>query len=236
MGHYENTFIGSFLYGLGIEIGATSVDHPLVSGVDLLQQTPLDRSLADLLIKAPDYVSIIEFKRCENRDEKEANKRSWLKRMISASEEAHQRIAAISRAMHIQIDIKTATSDLVISRRPYIDDDSAAVRESLPEICRWFAAEMRQAPAQPTAAERAFYLEFLKLVNGEGSSASGGGSVLILAGQSGFLRHVIVDDLRDFYRTPRQIVELQERLSRERDRQLKPRQRNEPEVERSGLE
>lgn len=71
MGHYENTFIGSFLYGLGIEIGASSADHPLVTGVDLLQQTPLDQSLADLLIKAPCYVSIIEFKRSENRDEKE---------------------------------------------------------------------------------------------------------------------------------------------------------------------
>ena len=130
---YENTFIGSFLYGLGIEVGTSSQERPLVTGVDLLQQTPLDQSLADLLIKAPDYVSIIEFKRRENRSDKEANKKNWLRRVINASGREEQ-IAAISRAMHFQVDLETVGQTLIITL-PTIGQSRSQSRPSLRSLC-----------------------------------------------------------------------------------------------------
>jgi len=58
---YENIIIGNFLYGLGLAIGKRPKE---VEGcVNLLQQTPLDKALGDVMLQFPGAWRLIEFKR-----------------------------------------------------------------------------------------------------------------------------------------------------------------------------
>ncbi len=50
---YENVVIGNFLYGLGVSVGAQLRGHVLPASVNLLQQTPEDKALADVLLSFP---------------------------------------------------------------------------------------------------------------------------------------------------------------------------------------
>ena len=50
---YENIVIGNFLYGLGFAIAKRTASCDFPSIVNLLQQTPDDAVLGDLLFKAP---------------------------------------------------------------------------------------------------------------------------------------------------------------------------------------
>ena len=60
---YENIFIGNFIYILGVQIGmALSHDKiPLPACVNLLQQTPADKYLGDMLASFPGVSFLIEF-------------------------------------------------------------------------------------------------------------------------------------------------------------------------------
>ena len=69
----ENTVIGTFIFSLGQAVGLLSCE-PI--GVELLQQTPLDTSLGDVLIAKATFVRLIEFKRELNKSPKEHAKRS----------------------------------------------------------------------------------------------------------------------------------------------------------------
>lgn len=48
---YENVVIGNFLYGLGSAVQAKSKLNTVFSSINLLQQTPADQALADVLIE-----------------------------------------------------------------------------------------------------------------------------------------------------------------------------------------
>ncbi len=64
---YENVVIGNFLYGLGVSVGAQLRGHILPASVNLLQQTPEDKALADVLLSFPGTLRLIEFKSADNR-------------------------------------------------------------------------------------------------------------------------------------------------------------------------
>lgn len=74
---YENVYIGSFIYQLGIKVGQTRKEHK--SSVNLFQQTPADKTYGDLLTSVNGKYILIEFKRDRNRDDdKEKNKADCL--------------------------------------------------------------------------------------------------------------------------------------------------------------
>ena len=51
---YENLVIGNFLFALGLKIGARRDDYLAPDlGVHLMQQTPLDIVLGDVLLAGP---------------------------------------------------------------------------------------------------------------------------------------------------------------------------------------
>lgn len=58
---YENIIIGNFLYGLGLVMGRRP--KPVEGCVNLIQQTPLDKVLGDVMIQFPGAWRLIEFKR-----------------------------------------------------------------------------------------------------------------------------------------------------------------------------
>lgn len=67
MALYENIFIGTFLYMLGIEVGKKHDGGN--SSVNLFQQTPADSTLSDLISSVNGKFVILEFKRESNKDD-----------------------------------------------------------------------------------------------------------------------------------------------------------------------
>lgn len=67
MALYENIFIGTFLYMLGIEVGKKYDGGN--SSVNLFQQTPADSTLSDLISSVKGKFIILEFKRESNKDD-----------------------------------------------------------------------------------------------------------------------------------------------------------------------
>jgi hypothetical protein len=60
---YENQYIGVFIYSLGIIAGRRAL--PISDSINLLQQTPADKTFGDLLMQWQGKNFIIEFKRNE---------------------------------------------------------------------------------------------------------------------------------------------------------------------------
>lgn len=67
---YENVVIGNFLYGLGVSIGGRLKSGYLPGAVSLLQQTPEDKALGDVLLDFPGTLRLIEFKAQANRSKR----------------------------------------------------------------------------------------------------------------------------------------------------------------------
>lgn len=61
---YENQFIGSFIYSMGVITGKREL--PVTDSINLLQQTPGDRIIGDLFTKWQGRNFIVEFKRNVN--------------------------------------------------------------------------------------------------------------------------------------------------------------------------
>lgn len=77
---YENIVIGNFLYGLGFAVRARAHSTGLVvpSVVNLLQQTPADKELADVLLEFPGVVRLIEFKQLNKKSRATVIRGCWL--------------------------------------------------------------------------------------------------------------------------------------------------------------
>ncbi|OWQ84759.1 hypothetical protein CDN99_23805 [Roseateles aquatilis] len=94
---YENIIIGNFLYSLGLAMGRQA--GPAPACVNLLQQTPADPVLGDVMLQFPGVWRLIEFKRTGGDEKKEHRKR---RKFLAATSPARgrQRLRAISRQVH----------------------------------------------------------------------------------------------------------------------------------------
>ena len=97
---YENVVIGNFLYGLGVSVGAQLRGHVLPASVNLLQQTPEDKALADVLLSFPGTLRLIEFKTADNRSGKEAARF----RKLSHALESDARLTPLSHRIHWYVE------------------------------------------------------------------------------------------------------------------------------------
>ncbi|MDR6935700.1 hypothetical protein [Luteibacter sp. 3190] len=228
---YENTLIGTFLYGLGIEMGTRLGGAAVVSGVDLLQQTPLDQSLGDVLIKAPRHFRLFEFKRATNRDPKEAEKRSHL---LMAMDKAPNGKALFdtSRAIHSlvridQVELTNRRLETKLAERAYVGGELGAC--TIPELCRRTAHAMLAADGEPNARQCDAYLRLLADVSGRLKHPTGGGGTLLVAARDGIVEYAHVAQISDIFRTHEQLRGIQaayERAAKGRDG--KERERGDP--------
>lgn len=92
---YENVFIGNFIFELGIKLGKESLkDNKTVKGgMNLFQQTPMDKICGDCIGNLNGKFFMLEFKREENKSDKEKKKVDKLKRK-------EEEIKLISRNCH----------------------------------------------------------------------------------------------------------------------------------------
>lgn len=97
---YENIVIGNFLYALGISIGKATTDVTQFSSINLLQQTPDDPLLGDLLFEYPGVVRLIEFKNRKSRKTKERDRIKQIKIALGDN----RGMLEISNAVHWYIE------------------------------------------------------------------------------------------------------------------------------------
>ena len=114
MNIYENIYIGSFIYQLGIKVGKKGLENK--SAVNLFQQTPADSKLSDLIQSVNGTYLIIEFKR-DSADKKENKKAKKLEEELNKPENIH--LIEISESCHY-IGIGTITNEATINFYKYL--------------------------------------------------------------------------------------------------------------------
>src|SRR5271167_4610062 len=97
---YENVVIGNFLFALGFAVRARQSEKVVATAISLLQQSPADKLLGDLMMEFPGVVRLMEFKTVENRSPKERARHTQLSTAIAEC----PHLESISRAVHWYIE------------------------------------------------------------------------------------------------------------------------------------
>lgn len=218
---YENIVIGNFLYALGFEMGRAPRGSRGMS-VNLLQQTPLDKQMGDVLLMSASLYRLIEFKRVANKSSKERNKRDALlsgfeivdtkRNALLAGFESRETagIASLSRQIHwyVETDMRgTWTSRAV----PYLDFDTDVQGEDFETFIVSTAAKAA-GPAlkeQEATCCRAYLTFAASLAACETDSGGDSGCLLIVAGGGQPLQFIAMDSLSDLLAPVGQILERQ---------------------------
>ncbi|ENM5855843.1 hypothetical protein NTE09_003885 [Vibrio mimicus] len=123
---YENVVIGNFLYGLGYSVGTKKGGNEVLSVVNLLQQSPADKELGDVLLEFPGVVKLIEFKNKAGSLKKEMQRHSQLK---SALGEDHANIS-LSKSIHWYVETEPFNDICINNIKPYLDAFDSSVNDS----------------------------------------------------------------------------------------------------------
>lgn len=216
---YENVVVGNFLFALGLRLGKNvSTLEPL--SINLLQQTPMDQVLGDLVLRSAKLFRIVEFKRAASRSEKELGK---LKRLLVGLEEPSiADLKHISREIHwyVRSDFRGECKSIEVM--PYLEFRSPEKRFTLMEFVELTAQTATIGlMGDMDVARCRQYLDLLANVHGgdEGNS----GCLVLFASSDGGLQFLPAPDAREFLHTPQQIIErIQERqLAIVRDAQVR---------------
>ncbi len=200
MAIYENIIIGNFLFALSLKIGAYREGTFVPGlGVHLMQQTPLDVVLGDVLLAGPRSIALLEFKRAADRRSKESRKLVALAALLRNA--TFSALQDISRDMHFYVE----TSDVMekgFSRvLPYLDlsmnDTGSTLEQLIDELASRARSGIAMSQAQMEACQR--YLELVCICKGRSYRASPG--ILIGVGGDGRIAFAPLEDVRDIQST-----------------------------------
>lgn len=207
---YENIIIGNFLFGLGIEFGKRGyANGPTSLNASLLQQTPFDKKLGDVLLSNDVMFRILEFKRTAADPEKETAKLTILSRAFE--DPATRHLLSISRDIHWYIETDTRTEALITRILPYLDLKTTVTAKSNTDLAMFVALTADCACASvPDAKYMKSCRDYLRLLTklNAGKSSSSSGYLMVELSRSAQIRYVVVDNLRDLYLTQEQHLEL----------------------------
>ncbi|MBR9779722.1 MAG: hypothetical protein GYB52_08100 [Rhodospirillales bacterium] len=206
---YENVVIGGFIYALGFRAGQKAFSMP--TNINLLQQTPMDKSLADVLIGMPDVYYLLEFKRRANKGTKEAQKLAFLQRYLSQD---NPRYLEVSRGTHLYIESELNGEHLATRCSPYLDFQSELKSVRLERIVDVLLEGTLVRDRGITGEECCHYLGLVqqayKAVDGvEGDTGTSGGFIIVGGTTSGTLKFVTLPDIRQFTMTREKLEKLQ---------------------------
>lgn len=219
---YENVVIGNFLYGLGFAIRAKSNRGVVPSVVNLLQQTPADKELGDVLLEFPGVVRLIEFKQLNNKSKKELGRYRVLKPAISKNEE----MIRLSRSIHWFVETNPDNKTFVSRIVPYLDayaDPTDNKKHSLEQFIEVIAEEAVDEQIQFSNDELRHYLSFIAKCQGSGKVGTGG--LLLAINAEGCLRFLELTDIIELKLQHRAFVE---RLINEMQQTLDIESKQEP--------
>ncbi|EKU29796.1 MULTISPECIES: hypothetical protein [Alcaligenes] len=188
---YENITIGNFLFALGYSLRDKQRKNMLAGSVNLLQQTPADKLLGDVLLKFTGVVRLIEFKAEGANLAKEKSRHSIL--CVAVQE---RQFESISREVHWSIETKATENTLGLRVVPYLDAfprPRGPKIELLEDFIHTLAKDIVTQNFLYTGAQINEYLAWVRRTQGKGEVGSGG--LLLLAEPGGLLRFAPLTDL-----------------------------------------
>lgn len=196
---YENVVIGNFLFGFGASYGYAhrSATAPPIC-VNLVQQTPLDQRLGDVLIESATFVRILEFKRPENKSTKELAKLKQLRGAIGGNNV----ISGISRRIHWYIEMGNELKSRIV---PYIDFDS----DGSPSISmeQFLANSVQDALHGVNSHEMELCRLYLKLLQScVGPTGSSAGALIMAMTADGRVMYAALGEIADLRLERRQLM------------------------------
>jgi hypothetical protein len=191
---YENIIIGNFLYGLGFAVRARRSSGLTTSVINLLQQSPADHLLADVLLEFPGTVRLIEFKENNNRSPKEKARHKVLCSGIGAE---NSRMQSISRTIHWYVELGLVGNlNMEGCIVPYLDAFPQTPRKDrLESFISQLADEVAHGRSTITPEEASTYLKWVMLMQGAGKLGTGG--LLLTATPNGTLAYAPLVDISD---------------------------------------
>lgn len=208
---YENVFIGNFVFILGAQIGMALRDqkqHDIPMCINLLQQTPVDKLLGDMLADFPGCSFLIEFKREQNNDRKEKRKLDILRNALKRDSELEN----ISRLAHWFIQIKDSKDSLTTNVVPYLDMEQVNMKiehKSFEFFIKEIVIEIMKMPNGEdvktigvSSNDMSQYLKLLKKAYGSMGVTTGG--IIINLSKNGTLSYAVINDIS---KTHKKIIE-----------------------------
>lgn len=188
---YENVIIGNFLYGLGYSIGTSTHDKNQLSVINLLQQTPADKELGDMLLEFPGVVRLIEFKNGSSNLKKEKKRCEQLTIAIGNNYKAK----IISREIHWYVETTPFDKICLNNIKPYLDafSDTASMH-----TLESFIYDITSSVINPNLIIPSNDLEaYLSLVSTcQGSGNIGTGGLVVSISKQG-IRYVQLSDIME---------------------------------------
>jgi len=169
---YENVVIGNFLYSLGFAICAKSKTIVNPVSINLLQQTPMDKLLGDVLIQGSGTLRLIEFKQVTNKSKKEIYKHENLLRAIKGDD-----LIKISRSVHWFVETGVQNNKKMMASRvvPYLDAFSSTnAQYDFNEFIQSTASETVDNNSKFSQESLRAYLRIVANMNGNDTSGAGG--------------------------------------------------------------
>lgn len=197
---YENIVIGNFLYGLGLAMGRRP--NRVAGCINLLQQTPLDRPLGDVLVHYPGTLRLLEFKRARAKLSKERAKLRVLEMALADFPE----LVEVSRWTHWFIRSESASAPaLDVGVRPYLDFESDSAQEiSMQTFTEAIVADAFGATRFPIEALNDYLHAVATFAGARDLEASG---VLVTVDGSGILRYATVENFMDLRATAQMLLD-----------------------------
>lgn len=170
---YENVVIGNFLYGLGSAVRAKSKSDIVASSVNLLQQTPADKELADVLLEFPGVVRLIEFKQSNNKSDKEKTKLTHLRAMIGDD----KKLTEISKSIHWFVETTPKNQNFISRIVPYLDLEYEPQNKNQYKLADFIEDIAKEAINSKNLFKRdelRGYLQLVKRINNKDTNSTSG--------------------------------------------------------------
>jgi hypothetical protein len=214
---YENITIGNFLFTLGYTIRSKQNSTTLTGSINLLQQTPADKFLGDVLLDFTGVVRLLEFKAQGAHMSKEREKHAVLEIAMRA-----RGLEPISREVHWYVETKASQESLRLRTVPYIDAFPRPREEkiqNLEDLVQSIASDVASQRKPFTTAQIREYLLCVRTANGTSSVGTGG--LLLLAEPTGRLQFAVLEDIQELNMRHRLwISEKGKQMEREHQRSL----------------
>lgn len=172
---YENVFIGTFIFSLGVKVGQRGMNNPFVpAAVSLFQQTPADTFLGDLFTSFGGRNLLIEFKANKlDKDEKELGKILELRDALA--KEKNIELKKISHICHYFAQCTISTQCTDIDFRPYL---LANTQSGNSNELNAFIDMILDGNAGVEGEQFGKYVELLRGIYSDGRSSSTGGLLM----------------------------------------------------------
>ncbi|ARU48730.1 hypothetical protein Sdiek1_1567 [Sulfurospirillum diekertiae] len=152
-------------------MGLNNEDVDLPSIVNLLQQTPADKELGDMLLEFPGVVKVLEFKNAKNPSKKEKKRVEKLEKALKDNE----RMKYVSREIHWYIETEPFNKICANKIVPYLDAYNGTIgMDTLENFIKSISIEVNNPTSGITHEEQKHYLSLVSTCQGSGKVGTGG--------------------------------------------------------------